>query len=392
MSRLRIALAPLRDLTPDSALEFARLDAALRVLESGNSTLVQLGRDARHTVVEYFLHPADSVLTSLALPPLTPARVSAAVDCAVQSLTLGASQHMHIAHSRRNPDGQVQISWLPKAELQRLNQVLAQSRLKPGGLFPAPYRLALPPEGHLSACLDDQHLVLRASLDQGAVEPMVDDHLKQLQASGRALHWVGERAADGVPDPQAVNQHWTGRTPAWGLHGTVSRTEGRRQGWGKALGCCALAIGVWVTGLNLYAAREAAQGQQIKAQMSQRVKQAFPQLPVILNPLQQTRQQLAARQSGTPDMPAQGFNHLLQQAGHSLPSMAGSVRQLTFTDGQLHLELVPETAQVAVDDALLAALGQAGLSATRNGSVWTLSAAAIPTADDSDSRTENDDE
>lgn len=391
MSRLRIALPPLHDLTPDSALEFARLDGTLRVLECGHSTLAQLGLDARPAVVECFLHPADSVLTSLALPPLTPARVTAAVDCAVQSLTLGASQHMHIAHSRRSSDNQVQVSWLPKAQLQRLSLVLAQSRLKPGGLFPAPYRLALPPEGHLSVCLDDQHLVLRASLDQGAVEPMAEDHLKQLQVNGRALHWVGESVADGVLDPQAASQRWTGRTPAWGLHGTVSRTEGG-QGWGKALGCCALAIGVWVTGLNLYAAREAAQGQQIKAQMSQRVKQTFPQLPVILNPLQQTRQQLAARQSGTPDTPAQGFGHMLQQAGLALPSMAGSVQQLTFTNGQLQLELAPETPQVAIDDALLAALGQAGLSATRSSSVWTLSPAAIPTADDSDSRTGNDDE
>ncbi|GAB7528710.1 hypothetical protein PS3A_11190 [Pseudomonas sp. 3A(2025)] len=391
MSRLRIALPPLRDLTPDSALEFARLDGRLRVLESGNSTLAQLGLDARHTQLECFLHPADSVLTRLTLPPLTPARVSAAVDCAVQALTLGASQQMHIGHSRRGADGQVQVSWLPKAELQRLGLALAQSRLKPGGLFPAPYRLALPPDGHLSACLDDQHLLLRASLDQGAVEPMVDDHLKQLQVSGPALHWTGESAPQGELEPQAA-QRWTGQTPAWGLHGTVSRTEGHRQGWGKALACCALAVGVWVTGLNLYAAREAAQGQQIKAQMSQRVKQAFPHLPVILNPLQQTRQQLAARQNGTPDTPAQGFSHLVQQAGLSLPSMVGSVRQLTFIDGQLHLELSPDIPQVAMDDTLLAALGQAGLSATRNGSVWTLSPAAIPTADDSESRMENDHE
>ena len=68
----------------------------------------------------------------------------------------------------------------------------------------------------------------------------------------------------------------------------------------RLLVAAALALAVWVVGLNLYATREATQGQRLKAQMSQRVKQAFPELPVILNPLQQARQQIAARQSGTP--------------------------------------------------------------------------------------------
>ncbi len=100
-------------------------------------------------------------------------------------------------------------------------------------------------------------------------------------------------------------------------------------------------------GLNFYAAREAAQGQRLKARMSQRVKQAFPELPVILNPLQQARQQIAARQSGAATDPAQRFANLVQQAGSAMPFMSGNVQALVFENGELRLNVVAEAQKPA---------------------------------------------
>jgi general secretion pathway protein L len=150
-------------------------------------------------------------------------------------------------------------------------------------------------------------------------------------------------------------------------------------------------VGVWVAGLNLYAAREVAQGQQLKQQMSQRVKHAFPELPVILNPLQQARQQLAIRQGGGPAQLNHDFAYLVQQAAMALPFMAGSVQQLTFSERQLQLQMTAE-ATPAADGAVQAALRQAGLSAHRNERIWTLSAMAEPASGEGDSSVENDDE
>jgi general secretion pathway protein L len=145
-----------------------------------------------------------------------------------------------------------------------------------------------------------------------------------------------------------------------------------------------LAVAVWVIGLNLYAAREAGQGQQLKTQMNLRVKQAFPELPVILNPLQQARQQLAARQKGEADDPAQTFNRLVLQAGSGMPSMAGSVERLAFIDGSLQLSLLSDARRGGNDQDWQSTLAQAGISVTADDEGWTLRPATEATPSDSD--------
>jgi hypothetical protein len=85
-------------------------------------------------------------------------------------------------------------------------------------------------------------------------------------------------------------------------------------------------------------------------------------LPVILNPLQQARQQLAARQKGAADDPAQTFNRLVLQAGSGMPSMAGSVERLTFVDGALQLSLLSEARRGGNDQEWQSTLAQAGIS------------------------------
>nr|WP_241678210.1 hypothetical protein [Pseudomonas kitaguniensis] len=71
MTCVRIALPPLHSLTADSEFEFARLDRNGCVSHSGVSSLLQLAASAQSQAVECFLHPADSVLTHVQLPPLS---------------------------------------------------------------------------------------------------------------------------------------------------------------------------------------------------------------------------------------------------------------------------------------------------------------------------------
>ncbi len=152
-------------------------------------------------------------------------------------------------------------------------------------------------------------------------------------------------------------------------------------------------MAVWVVGLNLYAAREASQGQQLKSQMNQRVKQAFPELPVILNPLQQARQQLAARHKGAADDPSQNFNRLVLQAATGIPFMAGSVERLTFVDGTLQLGLIADARRTGNDKDWQTTLAQAGISVTADDDGWTLCPASEATTDESaDNSSEAEDE
>ena len=334
MKRLRIGLPPLDQLTAESQVRFAWLDRGV-VVQEGTDSLAQLSKARAAT--ECFLHPRDSLLTSLELPPLPAAKTAAAVACAAQALILGPVEHMHVAHGPRERDGRVQVAWVPNAGLERL----AQLPLKLRGLYPAPYAL---PVG--AVALDEGYLLTRDSLQQGTVHPL------------------GQQALD-LPLVDAA-QRWSGPTPAWGLHGRLSQPAS--GGWGRAVGCVALAMAIWTLGLNLYAARQVEEGQRLKALMSQQVRQAFPELPVVLNPLQQARQQLAARQTGS----GQGFSQLLQLAGSHLPFMVASVDNLSFEQGRLHLALLADSRNPTAEGDWQAALTQAGFTASRDDRGWNI--------------------
>lgn len=372
MTCVRIALPPLHSLTADSEFEFARLDRNGCVSHSGVSSLLQLAASAQSQAVECFLHPADSVLTHVQLPPLSAAKTHAAVACAAQALILGRSEQMYVAHSPRNSQGQVFLSWLPRVALEHFAALLSQHRLKLRGLYPAPYGLPVPPAGHISACVQEGHLLLRFSAEHGVVEPQVQACLDRLAASGSRLCWFGEDAPAAVIERQPAQQRWCAVAPGWGLHAGVSKAAKPAAGWGRALACCALAIGVWLLGLNLYAARAAGEGQALKAHMAQRVKQAFPELPVILNPLQQARQQLSARSNPASTDATQGFTGLVLQAADAMPFMVGSVQGLIFEHGELQLNL-PDGARVnRADKAWQATLAQAGVAVQATPTGWRL--------------------
>ena len=392
MNQLRIALPPLADLDLDSELNCAWLDRQGQVSREERHSLKQLSQLPKQPPVMGFLHPADSLLASIDLPPLPANKTAAAVQCAAQALMLGDSSEMHIAHSPRDAAGRVQIAWVPRQSLQRLGQMLKQTGLNLRGLYPAAYSLPVLPG--TVACVQDGHLLLRESLQTAQVQPLFDDGVDPaLWQPGAQLHWIGDAAPPGADLPMAEAQRWTGPLPGWGLHGALQQQGTEHRGWGRAIGLSALAMAVWVVGLNLYAAREASQGQQLKSQMNQRVKQAFPELPVILNPLQQARQQLAARQKGAADDPSQNFNRLVLQAATGIPFMAGSVERLTFVDGTLQLGLIADARRTGNDKDWQTTLAQAGISVTADDDGWTLRPASEATTDESaDNSSEAEDE
>jgi len=366
MSLIRLCLPPLAELTLDSPINVAWLDRQGQVSRLGTSSLLELGRDGKKASVECFLHPQDSLLASIELPLLPASKIHAAVQCAAQALILGPVEDVHVAHSLRDAAGRVHIAWLARQALQPLMQMLERAGLKLRGLYPAPYALA-PTNGPV-AWLEDGHWLLRYDLQHAEVQPVLEEGVDGLGVQRL------DPTAPGHP-------RWTGPVPGWGLHSGWQSQRGEPKGWGRALACAVLAVTVWTLGLNLYAAREASQGQQLKRQMTERVKQAFPELPVILNPLQQARQQLTARQTGSVADPGQRFASLVTQAGSGMPFMAGNLQRLVFADGALQLSLVADGRPSSTDRTWQATLAQAGISAQASDDGWTLreSAASVDT-------------
>lgn len=391
MSQLRVALPPLAGLTLDSPLDYAWLDRQGQVTSAGQSTLLALGQRSKTPAISFFLHPQDSLLASLELPNLPASKTAAAVQCAAQALILGHFEQMHIAHSPRDEQGRVYITWISRSWLTQFGQLLRLARLNLRGLHPAAYCLPVG-EGPV-ACLQDAHLLVRYSLQQAQVHPQPDEALADLLLeAGGSLQWIGAGLGDDSIERLPDARRWSGPLPGWGLHGAMARSSTGESGWGRAAACCALAVAVWSVGLNLYAAREASQGQQLKAQMNQRVKQAFPELPVILNPLQQARQQLAARQNGSASDPTQRFASLLTQAGNAMPFMAGSVQHLSFANAELHLSLITEARRAPSDKQWQSALSDGGVEVSASDDGWSLRAAAQTADSNADTSTGADDE
>ncbi|WP_419736273.1 type II secretion system protein GspL [Pseudomonas sp. COR18] len=376
MSLLRIVLPPLQALELDSPLAFARLDRQGRLAETGRANLRQLGQANRGMAVECYLHPQDSLLASLELPALPPAKIRAAVDCAAQALILDACESMHIAHGPRDAQGRVPVAWLPREVLERFGALVRQAGLGLRGLYPAAYCLpVIAGEPVLEA--RDEHLLIRQGVDLAEVHPDIDQALAQWQGRGEVLHWLGEApAANPLFQAVPADRRWTGQAPGWGLHGGLRQPGASAGHWGRALACCALAVAVWTVGLNLHAARQAEQGEQLKAWMVQRVRQAFPALPVVLNPLQQARQQLARREAGAAG--DSDFSRLLRQAGLAMPFVVGGVQGLVFENGELHLNLLPDNRKPGAAGAWQAELAQAGVLASAAAEGWTLKAQAEP--------------
>jgi len=373
MTSLRLALPPLETLSVDSPLEFAALDRQGKLTDRGSSSLAQLGQTYKGAAVECYLHPRDSLLASIELPNLPPARIQAAVGCAAQALILGGCESMHIVHGPRDAEGQVQVAWLQRALLECFGTLLRQSGLKLRGLYPAAYCLPVDTSEAPVVAVRDEHLLMRRSQDQAQVHPAIEAALADLLNSGGVVHWVGGAAPDNalvqsLPEDRA----WSGKAPSWGLHAAAEPMAASAGSWGRAVACTLFAVAIWAVGLNLYAARQVEQGQQLKTWMTQRVQQAFPALPMILNPLQQARQQLALRESGAPG--DSGFTRLVQQAGSAMPFMVGSLQALVFEHGELHLSLLPGTPGGGRDKAWQLSLTQAGVEATAVSDGWVLKA------------------
>ncbi len=282
-AHIRLHLPPLAEFGPQSRLPFERVARDGGVAQSGCLSVAELAQaSGRHPVIA-ILHAQDAVVARVAVPPLSRARLDAAVPGIVEGMALSPLASLAVGHGPREADGQVVIAWAERAALQD-----AAARLGAAGL-------------RLSAVLPQ------------AVLAAVDDDV----------------ANDVGPAPAL---------PAWSLPWAPSASA--RSGYGglAALAWLGLALAVWTLVLNLEARRLAAEAQQLERALRAQVQAAFPQVSVVIAPLAQARAQRDAlrrdRAAG-----AQDFLPLAQAVAHAVPALAGQVDALEYRDGVLSLRL-----------------------------------------------------
>lgn len=170
---LRLELPALSMLHASSRVAFALLDRQHAVQRTGELPLAELAAAVPPSRVEAILHPADSVLTTVTVPPLPTHRLQAAVAGAVEPMLLGDIESLAVAHGARTGDGAVAVAWTARDPLARALRLLADNGLPADVLMPAPLALPLTETGWTVLVRDD-HVVVRTGLQTGqawAIDP-----------------------------------------------------------------------------------------------------------------------------------------------------------------------------------------------------------------------------
>ncbi len=287
---LRIALPALAELTPAASLAYAWFDRQGRCARSGELAGAALATAFPGARVEAVLTPADAIVTTVQVPAVPGRVLTAAVRGALEPLLLSDMEDLAIGHGPRAADSTVTVAWTARAPLAQAWRLLAQTGLRVDALLPA--QLVLPP-------------------DDATPERMLT-----LPADARWRH-DAPRWSLALPalSPRQVSP-W--RAPLW---------------WGAA------AAAIWIVGFNVHAARLRGEARLLRADMESQVRSAFPDIPVVVDPLRQAEQGRNALLAGQGSSSNSDFVPLALATAGALPFAAGHTAALHYADDAITLTL-----------------------------------------------------
>lgn len=349
--------------------------------DGGARALDAVARDFQTKRLELSLHPADAPMASFTLPPLSGRRLHAAVQGAIEPCALQPLDALVTAFGQRGDDGNVPAAWTGRGVMDGWMGMLRRHGL-PVRELQLPAAFLQRPEQGWNACLIDGWIVVRTGAAEGFMQWLPEGTDR---AASLATLAGGEAALPNVQwvDDDDVPERWSGQGWGWSLQASDLAVGRAAAGMALAkpvVGWAVLAIAVWLTGLNVYAARLATQGQALKRQMAARVKAAFPDVPVVVNPLQQTRQQLEARSTGTPQGAITNDYAGLSRAAVNLLAQTppGQVQGLRYTAGELRIQWRDGAAPNAQARQALQAQGkEQGLAVADDAGVLRVTAAPV---------------
>jgi len=344
----------------DSRVAFALLDRQQAVQRTGELPLAELAAAVPSARVEAILHPADSVLTAVTVPPLPAHRLQAAVAGAVEPMLLGDIESLAVAHGARDGDGSVPVAWAAREPLARALRLLADSGLPADALVPAPLALPLTEAGWTVLVRED-HIVVRTGLQAGqvwAIDPLATtDADPAVAALLPALEQHAPGSVGWIDPPPArwpelagterralpAAARWQGPAPGWSL--ALPDLQPHRSGrspWRRPAAWAAAAAVVWLVGLNVHAWQLEREESALRQRMASQVKAAFPDIPVVLDPLRQAEQRRDALRAAGGEFGSSDFLPLALATAQLLPAATNNLVALRYTRGELKLQLVDD--------------------------------------------------
>lgn len=282
---LRLYLDSPSGLAGAPVLDFVLRDRRGQVLRRGRAALEELREQGLARAVELILPPDLATATQIRIPAVSAARRTAVVNSAVEPLCLSPLEQVWVACGRRLETGLADVAWAERAHLLALGEQARAAGLSVSGVYAWSERHAQDRAGQGDAVLVSDCSLL----------------MPDMAAQGGQAVFV--------------------RLALWGL----------------------AAVLAWALVWQQQARSLRKEVRSARTQMEQSLRQALPQLPVVVAPLVQARQHrdaLLGEQGGAPAL----FDRLLLGAAAQWPSLEGRVRALNFKDGALGLVLASDAA------------------------------------------------
>lgn len=133
---------------------------------------------------------------------------------------------------------------------------------------------------------------------------------------------------------------------------------------------------IWLVGLNLHASQLRQEAAQLRTAMQQQVRQAFPDIPVVVDPLKQATQRRDSLRAAQGTASENDFLPLALSAAKLLPPNAQRLAGLRYEQGTLDLTLLDDDGETAAPDAAPVKQAAAmGLALSRTDTGWRIARA-----------------
>ncbi|MFP5390410.1 MAG: type II secretion system protein GspL [Gammaproteobacteria bacterium] len=333
------------------------------IAQSGEGALKSMGdivATARQVIL--LLAAADVTLLQVKIPPLSGARLKAALPSLVEEQILGdPAECVLTAALADSPDGTRTIAVASRAYLEAIvKQLMGQGARKVSAL-PAQLCVPLAP-GSASAVIDGAGITLRQGLSQGLGLGFEGDAASALQTVAMLAgdvpltlyvpaDAVGEYrvlAAEAGPAVTIEEEHWAHwvagtRTtsldlvPALGAAGARAR-DWQRWRWPIRLAIAAVVVNI--IGLNVEYLRLKREAKATRESMTQTFRAAYPKETVVLDPEAQMRKNIALAKASHGQLNPDEFTYLAAAFGEAARGIgfAPSIATLTYAGRSLTIK------------------------------------------------------
>ncbi len=337
---------------------------------------------------------SDVTLLHVAVPPLSAARLKAALPSLVEDQLLAdPADCVLVAAPAQSSDGMRTVAVVQRAWLEGIvKHVLAMGARSVSSV---PAQLCLPVlPGNVTAAVGSNELTVRQSLHEGmgllmtaepaialhTVRAMAGDMPLSLYVPASQLEQYRSLAASATPAVTIEADHWNhwiagSKTTALdlvsGIQGGGSRARDLAQ-WRWPLRIAALAVLVNLAAINIEWLRLKREADTVRQGMLQSFKAAYPKEP-IQDPLLQMQRNVAAAKANGGQQAADEFIAIAAAFGEAARALgqAPAIASLDYRDRALTIKLKPDWNNPSALAQLQGSLAQRGLALTESpGNIW----------------------